>query len=188
MKRITFVLTFLFLLTAAANAQQHQTQAPTATPQQQASRDTIREKLRTLLNTMGPKVNIDFRQSDKQPYNFLGALRTGLKNTEVFEVVVSVGEKETIHFRIYPHYNGGYINIDKVRDSAGLMRQLLHFSDSNFLYWGADETGDVFAGYNFTLESGFPDASIQAVLYSIAPLDKFVGALRPMIDGTQAPS
>jgi len=183
MKRITIAITLVLLAAASATAFPKNPPTPTAP---QTGRDATREKLRTLLNTMGPKVNIDFRQSDKQPYNFLGSLRTGLKNAELFEVVISVSEKETIHFRIYPHYNSGYVNIDKVRNSSGLMRQLLRFSDSNFLYWGADETSDIFAGYTFTLESGFPDEAIGVVLYSIKPLDQFVGQMRPMIDGTPA--
>jgi hypothetical protein len=62
------------------------------------------------------------------------------------------------------------------------MRKLLNLNDHNFLYWGADDTGDVFAGYTFTLESGFPDKSLEIVLYSIAPLDQYVGQLRPFID------
>jgi len=182
MKRITIVVTLVLLAAASAVAF---SKTPPVAPQA-PSRDATRERLRTLLNTMSSKVNIDFRQSDKQPYNFLGSLRTGLTNTELFEVVISVSDKDTIHFRIYPHYNNGYVNVDKARNSAGLMRQLLRFSDSNFLYWGADETGDIFAGYTFTLESGFPDEAIKVVLYSIKPLDQFVGQMRPMIDGTAA--
>jgi hypothetical protein len=175
MKRITIVVTLVLLAAASAVALPKTPPVPPQAP----SRDATRERLRTLLNTMGSKVNIDFRQSDKQPYNFLGSLKTGLTNTELFEVVISVSDKETVHFRIYPHYNNGYVNVD-------LMRQLLRFSDSNFLYWGADETGDIFAGYTFTLESGFPDEAIKVVLYSIKPLDQFVGEMRPMIDGTAA--
>jgi hypothetical protein len=180
MKRITILIALVLLVAASAVA------FPKTPPQSQESRDVTREKLRTLLNSMSAKVNIDFRQSDKQPYNFLGALRTGLTNAELFEVVISVSDKQTIHFRIYPHYNNGYVNIDKVRNNSGLMRQLLRFSDSNFLYWGADETGDIFAGYTFTLESGFPEEAIKIVLYSIKPLDQFVGEMRPMIDGSSA--
>ena len=47
-------------------------------------------------------------------------------------------------------------------------------------------SGDIFASYTFTLESGFPDKSIEIVLYSIAPLDGFVGEMRPFIDGSSA--
>jgi hypothetical protein len=183
MKRIATLIAICLLMTGQALALSG-TKAP-ATPQ---SRDATREKLRTLLTQMSSKVNIDFRQSDQQPYNFVGALRTGISNAQLFEVVISVSDKETIHFRIYPHYNNGYINIDKVRNSSGLMRQMLLFGQTNFLYWGADESGDIFAGYNFTLESGFPDEAIKVVLYSIKPLDQFVGQMRPMIDGTSGAS
>ena len=187
-KRITGPATLVFLLavSAAAVAQPaHQTQPTTTTAptaQETASRDATREKLRTLLAGEGPKINVAFRQSDKQPYNFVGILSTGLTNADSFEVVVSVSDQDTIHFRIYPHYKGAYLNLDKVRDSAGLMRQMLRYGDKNFLYWGADETLDIFAGYNFTLESGFPDASIRIVLSSVKNLDKYVGEMKSSID------
>ena len=66
------------------------------------------------------------------------------------------------------------------------MRLLLRLSDRAFLYWGADESGDVFTGYTFTLESGFPEEAIKIVLRSIVNSDKFVGEMRPFIDGTSA--
>ena len=188
MKRITVPATLVFLLavSVAAVAQPaHQTQpTTTATPtsQETASRDATRERLRTLLDATGPKINVAFKQSEKQPYNFVGIMSTGLTNADSFEVVISVSGQDTIHFRIYPHYKGAYLNVDKVRDSAGLMRQMVRFSDKNFLYWGADDTFDIFAGYNFTLESGFPDASIRVVLNSIAKLDPFVGEMKSSID------
>jgi hypothetical protein len=74
--------------------------------------------------------------------------------------------------------------VNKAKDSTGLMRQLLRLSDKNFLFWGMDDSADVFAGYTFTLESGFPDRAIEIVLYSIRPLDKYVGEMRPMVDGS----
>jgi hypothetical protein len=160
------------------------------TPQsKEAARIATREKLRQLLATSGPKrgIEISFRQSDKQPFNFVGVKRGGLTNAEGFEIVVGVSNDETIGFRIYPYYKGGYVNIDKARNGVGLMRKLLNLSDHNFLFWGADDTGDVFAGYTFTLESGFPDRAIEIVLYSITPLDQYVGQMRPFIDGSAAP-
>jgi len=186
MKRITVpaILVFLLALSAVAAAQPaHQTQPTTApTSQETASRDATREKLRTLLNTEGPKMNVAFKQSEKQPYNFVGIMSTGLTNADSFEIVVLVSGQDTIHFRIYPHYKGAYLNVDKASNSAALMRQMLRFGDKNFLYWGADDTFDIFAGYNFTLESGFPEASIRVVLNSIAKLDQYVGELKPSID------
>jgi hypothetical protein len=188
MKRIMIPATFIFLLavSAVAAAQPaHQTQPTTTTAptsQQTASRDANREKLRTLLNTEGPKINVTFRQSDKQPYNFVGILSTGLTHADSFEVVVSISTQDTIHFRIFPHYKGAYLNVDKASNSAALMRQLVRFSDKHFLFWGADNSFDIFAGYNFTLESGFPDASIRIVLQSIAKLDPYVGEMKSSID------
>ena len=47
------------------------------------------------------------------------------------------------------------------------MRRLLYYSDQNFLFWGADDTADVFCGYTVTLESGFPSDAIVVILRSI---------------------
>lgn len=152
----------------------------------EAARIRTRERLAQLLEKAGPTINISFAQSQKQPFNYMGSLTTGLTNAESFEIVISVTAKQTLGFRIYPHYNKGYINVDKARDRAALMRLLLRLSDRAFLYWGADEDGDVFTGYTFTLESGFPEEAIRIVLRSIVNSDKFVGEMRPFIDGTKA--
>jgi hypothetical protein len=154
--------------------------------QKEAARIETREKLRALLAASGPKRGIEtaFRQSEKQPFNFVGVKRGKFTNTEGFEIVIGVSKDQTIGFRIYPYYKGGYINLEKASNSAGLMRKLLNLTDHNFLFWGADDTGDVFAGYTFTLESGFPDKAIEIVLYSIDPLDPYVGDMRSFIDGT----
>lgn len=157
--------------------------ATTVGAQGKINRDETREKLRAVLNTTGPKVNIDFRQSDKNPYNFVGKLSTGLTHSDFFEVVVGVTTDDTIGFRIYPHYRGSYVNLNRAANPLALARQLLKFSNTNFLFWGADETDDVFAGYTFTLESGFPDQAINVVLYSIKPLDQYVGQIKSNFDG-----
>ena len=166
------------------------TLATAQTPQEkEAARNATRERLGQLLASSGPKkgIEIAFRPSSKNPYNFVGVKRGGLTNAEGFEVVVGVSNDNTIGFRIYPYYKGGYINIDKARNGSGLMHKLLNLSDHNFLFWGADDTGDIFAGYTFTLESGFPDKSIEIVLYSIAPLDPYVGQMRQFIDAAPTP-
>ncbi len=152
------------------------------------TRDQTRDLLRASLIKYGPEegVNISFKQSDKQPYNFTGSASTGLKNTDSLEVVLSVTDHSTISVLVYPHYNGGYINLDKVKDANGFMRKLLMYNYSNFLSWGADGTNDVFASFNFTLESGYPDEAVHIVLRSIRNTDQFVGGLRPFIDGTAA--
>ena len=187
MKRIIAI--HLLMLAASIGALAVPTQEPTA-QQKEAERIATRDRLIKLVEVMGPKkgVNISFKQSEKQPFNLVGIVRDGLTNSDSMEVVISVSSEQTIHFRVYPHYKGSYVNIDKARNSAGLMRLLLNLSDKNFLFWGADSTNDVFAGYTFTLESGFPDKALEVVLFSIAPLDKFVGQMRPFIDGTVAPA
>jgi len=155
----------------------------------QALRNRTREQMRTLLEKVGPRtdVNVEFRQSDKQPYNFIGVMKEGLANCDSLEIVISITSKDTIGFRVYPHYKGGYVNVDKARNAPGLMRKLLQLSDEAFLFWGMDSSSDVFAGYTFTLESGFPEEAVTIVLRSLRNTDKFVGDMRPNIDGTQAP-
>ena len=156
--------------------------------QASSSRDTTRDRLAALLATVGKRndVNIDFHVSTKNPYAVAGVQRAGLKNADYFEVVGSATKDDTLSIRVFPHYNGGYINIDKVRDYPGFMRTLLKLNGSNFLYWGADESGDIFTAYSFTLESGFPAEAITVVLRSISNQDQYVGKLRPFIDGTSA--
>ena len=172
--RLRYTIALLFVLAVFA---------VTVGAQGKINRDDTREKLRAVLNATGPKVNIDFRQSDKNPYNFIGKLSTGLTNADFFEVVVGISTDDTIGFRIYPHYRGNYINVGRASNPLGLSKQLLRLSNTNFLFWGADESDDVFAGYTFTLESGFPDQSISVVLYSIKPLDQFVGQMKSNVDG-----
>ena len=177
--------TLALALAASLNA----AAAPQTAQDKDAARVATRERLRKLLEVAGQEkgINIPFRQSDKQPFNFIGVKRDGLTNADFFEIVIVVSKDETISFAVYPHYHDGYINIDKVKNGAGLTRQLLNFNAHNFLYWGADDSGDIFAGYTFTLESGFPEEAIRIVLYSIKPLDQFVGQMRPFVDGTSAP-
>ena len=162
--------------------------APAAFSQEpNPAREKTRERLNALLQRLGPEMGVTFKPSSKSQYVFTGVLREGLKNAEQFEIVISVSPSDTIGFRIFPHYKGGYINIDKARNSGQLLRKLVQLNDTTFLFWGADETGDVFTGYTFTLESGFPDKAIEIVLSSIRNSDQFVGELRPSIDGSNAP-
>lgn len=149
-----------------------------------SARDATRDQLGALLATAGARsdVNIAFHQSTKNPYNFVGGA-TGLTNSDLLEVVISVTKSNTIGFRIYPHYHGGYINLARAKDRAGLMHKLLEYSDTNFLFFGADDTDDVFAGYTITLESGFPAEALTIVLRSLRNQDKYVGEMRPLIDG-----
>jgi hypothetical protein len=148
----------------------------------EANRVRTREMLGQLLEKAGPDIKVSFGQSQKQPFNYVGTLKTGLANAESFEIVISVTPNDTIGFRVYPHYGNGYINIDKVKDGAALMKLLLRLSDRAFLFWGADDAGDIFTGYTFTLESGFPEEALKVVLSSIVNSDKFIGEMRPNLD------
>ena len=171
-----FTIKFLLLLLIA-------TSAP-AVYCQEVSREKTRERLAAFLQREGPGINVSFSPSEKDRFVFAGTLKEGLKNSESMHVVISVSESQTIGFRIYPKYRGNYININKARDTTQLLRQLVQFNFSTFLYWGADTDGDVFTAYTFTLESGFPDEALKIVLESIKNSDKYVGQLRPAIDGS----
>ena len=177
MKQIIVGVLFVLVLTLSVSS---------AVGQDEAKRASTKQQLAQLLEKAGPGINVAFRVSQKQTFNFIGTLSQGLANAQSFEIVISVTAKDTIGFRIYPHYAGGYINVDKVKNGPGLMRLLLRLSDRGFLFWGADEAGDVFNGYTFTLESGFPEDAIRVVLRSIVNSDKFIGELRPFIDGSSA--
>jgi hypothetical protein len=152
-----------------------------------AARDKTKDRLSVLLQRVGPDLKVNFQPSSKSQYVFTGMMRDGLTNADKMEIVISVTSKDTIGFRIFPHYKGAYINIDKARNSTQLLRKLVQLNDSTFLFWGADDSGDVFTGYTFTLESGFPDKAIEIVLSSIRNSDQFVGEMRPSIDGSNAP-
>lgn len=173
MRRIFLSSLFILIMTLASSVYCQDSEV---------ARNRTRESLAALLEKAGPEINVTFRQSSKQPFNYVGVLTEGLVNSESFEIVISVTPNETIGFRIYPHYKGAYINVDRVNDRPALMRLLLRLSDRAFLFWGADESGDIFTGYTFTLESGFPEESIKIVLRSIVNSDKFVGEMRPMLD------
>jgi len=180
MSRILVLRLLLFVLMGMnAAAVYSQTSAATA------AREKTRERLNQLFQTIKPEtIKTTFRQSEKQPFVFVAMLKEGLTNADSFEIVVSVTNDQTIFFRVFPHYKSAYVNIDKVKNSAGLMRRMLQLNESAFLSWGADESGDIFFGYTFTLESGFPDEAIKIVLSSIKNSDKFIGDMRPDIDGS----
>jgi hypothetical protein len=148
----------------------------------EATRIRNRDQMGSLLARVGPDSHMAFRQSDKQPYNHVAILTQGLTNADSFEIVISTTTVNTYTLRAYPHYKGGYINVDTARNNFALMRLLLRLSDRAFLFWGADDTGDVFAAYTFTLESGFPAESITTVLRSIKNCDQFIAEMKPMID------
>lgn len=174
MKR-TFAIVLFILATCSVSSVFGQEKAV-------VDRELTRKQLGELLAKEGPEIKVAFTQSPKQKFNYIGTMKEGLANAESFEIVIQVTSKDTIGFRVYPHYKNGYVNVDKVNDRAALMRTLLRLSDRAFMFWGADESGDVFTGYTFTLESGFPEEAITVVLKSIVNSDKFIGEMRPILD------
>jgi len=168
--RVLLALFALFALCApAAQAQGPSGQAPNP------ERDAVREQVRATLTTFATQLGMTFHQSEKQPYNFGGTLTTGLTYCDELEIVVVVGAQRTL---------GGYINLKKAKDPVALGARLLHLNNDGFFYWSADDEYDLHDDFNFTLESGYPEASFRVVLKSIVNLDKVVGTLRPLIDGS----
>jgi len=156
--------------------------APAIFGQAEATQEKTRLRLTALLERVGPDINVQFKPSAKSQFVFSGIMREGLANAEALEIIVTATEDQTIRFRVFPKYKGGYINIDKAKNGAQLLRKLVQLNSSTFLFWGADNDGDVFTGYTFTLESGFPDEALKIVLSSIKNSDKFVGEMKPSID------
>ncbi|MEP7324565.1 MAG: hypothetical protein ABI836_01335, partial [Gemmatimonadota bacterium] len=93
---------------------------------EEAQRIANREKMRSALTTAGVKLGVDFRQSDRQPFNFIGSLESGLKNAQSIEILVMIGTRDVITVQAYPHLRGGgYINVGRAGNGTGLMRKLL---------------------------------------------------------------
>ena len=100
-----------------------------------AGRAATRDKLEALLAAYAPARAMRFHRNAKQPFNIDGSINSGLTYASTFEIVITITEKQTIAFRVYPHYQGPYINLDKVRDPSGLMEKLLRLSDHGFFFW-----------------------------------------------------
>jgi hypothetical protein len=90
-----------------------------------AERDAQREQLRQLLTSSAARTNIEFRQGEKNPYNFIGYLHAKVVTCDYIEVVVGVSENNTIRISAYPHLDGHYINLSDARNDAAFMRRLL---------------------------------------------------------------
>ena|SRR5438105_375418 len=176
MKRMLFIGALALIVCCVAPARAQETD----------SRDVTRDKLSRLLTTVGQRkeINVTFKQSTQSPYVFSGVMRDGLTNCDSLEIVILVTKDATIAFEVFPHFKGGYVNVDKAKNITGLMRKLLNMSSHNFLFWAADDSGDVYAGYTVTLESGFPTEAITVVLLSMKNTDGFVGDMRPFIEGS----
>lgn len=150
--------------------------------QTDADREATRNQVRTALRTIGPKIGVSFQQAQANPFNFSGTMTQGLDDAESLEVIVMVGKNAILTVRVFPHIAGDrYINIDRAADGDGLARKLLGSNAGDFFHWGMDDVNDIFAEFTFTLESGFPQESLDVVLRSVALLDPKVGEMQEFI-------
>ena len=138
------------------------------------------DKLKTVIASFEPARQIRWVRA-KGPFDLEGFYDKGLKWSSRLEIYIAVTHQATIWLRVYPQYYGHHINVNRVHDPNGLMQQMLRFSYHNFFFWGLDDNLDAFAGYQFTLESGFPEESVKEVLKSIPLIDGSVGDLTPFI-------
>jgi hypothetical protein len=146
------------------------------------NRDNTRDKVRSALRQIGPKIGVTFQQSQANSYNFSASMTDGLEDAESMEIIVMVGRNDILTVRVFPHISGNkYINIDRASNGTGLMRKLLANNAGDFFHWGMDDVYDVFAEFTFTLESGFPQESLDVVLRSVELLDKKVGEMGLLI-------
>jgi hypothetical protein len=138
------------------------------------------EKLKAVIAAYEPARQIRwYRAGD--PFALDGFYDKGLHWASRLEIYIYVTRQATIWLRVYPQYYGHHINVNRVHDSNGLMQQMLRFSYHNFFFWGLDDNRDAFAGYQFTLESGFPEEAVKEVIKSIPLIDESVGDLTPFI-------
>lgn len=113
---------------------------------------------------------------------FYGIFDQRLRYAERFEVRITITPQNTVWMRVYPEWGGHRINLDRVRDPNGLARTLLRLSYHNFFFWGTTDDSDLFAGFQFTLESGFPEESFKEVIKSIPLIDDSVGEINNFTD------
>ena len=138
------------------------------------------EKLKAVIATYEPARAIRwYRAGD--PFDLDGFYDKGLHWASRLEINITVTRQATIWLRVYPQYYEHHINLNRVHDPNGLMQQMLRFSYHNFFFWGLDDNRDAFAGYQFTLESGFPEEAVKEVIKSIPLIDESVGDLTPYI-------
>ena len=148
----------------------------------EATRIKNRDQLARMLSAAAEATHMNFQRSKTNQFNYSAYLTTGLKQSDTIEVVIGATDVHTIFMRAFPKYKGNYINVDKVREPLTLMRQMLKLSGRTFCHWGTDAQGDVFFGFTFTLESGFPTEAIRVVLRSIAHHDEYIAELKSAIE------
>ena len=147
-----------------------------------ATRERNRSRLEDLLENIEDETKMRFERNGENKFNYSAILTGGLKTAESFEVVIGATDSDTIFMNAFPKYKGGYINVDKVKNREGLTRQLLRLTSRTFLHWGVDSSGDVYCGFTFTLESGFPDEAISIVLQSVVNHDQYLTEIKALLE------
>lgn len=147
-----------------------------------STRERNRTRLAELLKKVEGETRMRFVQSAENAFNYSAMLTSGLDTADSFEVVAGATDSDTIFINAYPKYKGRYINVDKVKDSAALTRQLLRLTARTFLHWGVDASGDVFCGFTVTLESGFPGEAISIVLQSVGNHDQYLTEIKALLE------
>ena len=150
----------------------------------QSANDSVQaatlEQMKAVIATYEPAKTIRWYRAN-DAFDLDGFYDKGLRWASRLEIYITVTRQSTIWVRVYPQYYGHHINLNRVHDPNGLMQQMLRFSYHNFFFWGLDDKREAFAGYQFTLESGFPEASVKEVIKSIPLIDESVGDLTPFI-------
>jgi hypothetical protein len=147
-----------------------------------ATRIKNRAQLADLLKKAEDETRMHFAQNAENPFNYSTVVTGGLSTADSFEVVIGATDSDTIFMNAFPKYKGKYINVDRAKDPAALTRLLLRLTARTFLHWGVDSDGDVFCGFTFTLESGFPPEAITVVLQSIANHDQYITEIRALLE------
>lgn len=147
-----------------------------------ALRNSTRRALEALLTTYGPARDMRFRRSSSEPYDLVGFWDKPMQSVSRLDIRVSVTRERTIGFRVYPRWHGARINLRRIRARGEFMRTLLRDADQSFFHWALDPDLNLFAGFTFTLESGFPADAIHVVVRSIPLLDRPLGELVPLIE------
>jgi hypothetical protein len=107
--------------------------AAAAQPNTDVVRAATRQKLHALLDTYAPAREMRWYRS-KDPFGIEGFCDKDLRYTPRFEIIISITRQQTISVRVYPHWTGGYMNIDRARDPNGLMQRLLRFTDQDLFF------------------------------------------------------
>ena len=142
----------------------------------EAKRIRNREQLLTVLRAAADATHMTFERSKVNQFNYSAYLTVGLKYAESVEVVIGATDVDTIFMRAFPKVQG---RLHERREGQGpdrLDAPATKAGGADVLLLGDDAQGDLFWGYTFTLEYGFPVDSIRIVLRSVQTHDRDTSA------------